>query len=122
VVTSERRGKPTLTTEFENFCGSLGIGVHLCRPRDPEAKGITERNNSYFETSFLPGRGFTGPEDFNTQFGGWLATSNARHGQSAGSLRGCRTATRPTPPRLLLATRISGYTPRTSLRHGVRSA
>ncbi len=67
-----RRGRPTLTAEFENFRGSLGIGVHLCRPRDPEAKGLTERNNGYFETSFLPGREFTGPEDFNTQFGDWL--------------------------------------------------
>jgi transposase len=79
-----RRGKPTLTAEFENFRGSLGIGVHLCRPRDPEAKGITERNNGYFETSFLPGRGFTGPEDFNTQLGGWLTRANGRHSRRIG--------------------------------------
>jgi len=79
-----RRGKPTLTTEFENFRGSLGIGVHLCRPRDPESKGLTERNNGYFETSFLPGREFTGPEDFNTQFGPWLGKANARHSRRIG--------------------------------------
>lgn len=79
-----RRGTPTLTAEFENFRGSLGIGVHLCRPRDPEAKGLTERNNGYFETSFLPGREFTGPEDFNSQFGGWLGQANARHSRRIG--------------------------------------
>lgn len=79
-----RRGKPMLTAEFENFRGSLGIGVHLCRPRDPEAKGLTERNNGYFETSFLPGREFTGPEDFNSQFGGWLGQANARHARRIG--------------------------------------
>jgi transposase len=73
-----RRGKPTLTAEFEAFRGSLGIGVHLCRPRDPEAKGLTERNNGYFETSFLPGRTFTGPQDFNDQFVDWLVRANAR--------------------------------------------
>ena len=55
-VGSWRRGKPVLTEEFEAFRGMLGIGVHLCRPRDPEAKGLVERANGYFETSFLPGR------------------------------------------------------------------
>ena len=79
-----RRGKPTLTTEFENFRGSLGIGVHLCRPRDPEAKGLTERNNGYFETSFLSGRDFTGPQDFNTQLSDWLGRANARHSRRIG--------------------------------------
>jgi transposase len=79
-----RRGKPMLTAEFEGFRGSLGIGVHLCRPRDPETKGITERNNGYFETSFLPGRGFSGPEDFNSQLTDWLATANARWSRRIG--------------------------------------
>ena len=79
-----RRGKPTLTTEFEHFRGSLGVGVHLCRPRDPEAKGLTERNNGYFETSFLPGRSFSGPDDFNDQFTPWLGRANARHSRRIG--------------------------------------
>ena len=39
----------------------------ILRPRDPEAKGIIERAHDYLETSFLPGRGFAGPADFNTQ-------------------------------------------------------
>ncbi|WP_297623283.1 IS21 family transposase [Nocardioides sp.] len=79
-----RRGKPTLSEEFESFRGSLGIGVHLWWPRDPEAKGLTERNNGYFETSFLPGREFTSPGDFNTQLTEWLARANARHSRRIG--------------------------------------
>jgi transposase len=88
-----RRGKPTLAPEFEAFRGALGIGVHLCRPRDPEAKGLTERNNGYFETSFLPGREFTGPEDFNTQFPVWLDTANTRHSRRIGCAPTARWAT-----------------------------
>lgn len=48
------------------------------RLRDPEAKGIVERANGYFETSFLPGRAFQPPADFNTQLAGWLERANKR--------------------------------------------
>lgn len=34
--------------------------------------------NGYFETSFLPGRDFTGPDDFNSQIGSWLPKANTR--------------------------------------------
>jgi hypothetical protein len=37
--------------------------------RDPESKGIVERSNGWFETSFMPGREFASPADFNDQFG-----------------------------------------------------
>jgi transposase len=57
----------------------LGIAVHQCRPRDPEAKGIVERANGYLESSFLPGRAFSSPADFNTQLTDWLAVANTRH-------------------------------------------
>ena len=43
-----------------------------CKPRDPEAKGMIERAHDYLERSFLPGRTFTGPADFNTQLQQWL--------------------------------------------------
>ncbi|BBY13378.1 hypothetical protein MMARJ_41180 [Mycobacterium marseillense] len=33
-----------------------------------------ERANGYLETSFLPGRAFSSPADFNTQLWAWLAT------------------------------------------------
>ena len=48
------------------------------KPRDPESKGLVERRNGYFETSFMPGRDFASPTDFNTQFAGWLDCANAR--------------------------------------------
>lgn len=50
----------------------------LLPPRDPEFKGLVERRNGWFETSFMPGRGFTSPGDFNTRFSGWLVLGNAR--------------------------------------------
>ena len=77
-VGSWRAGRPRLTEEFEAFRGILGCGVHQCRPRDPEAKGIVERANQYLETSFLPGRTFTGPRDFNAQLQAWLPVANTR--------------------------------------------
>jgi hypothetical protein len=30
-----------------------------------------ERRNGWFETSFMPGRSFTSPADFNEQFTDW---------------------------------------------------
>ena len=80
-----RRGKPVLTDAFEAFRGVLGTSVRLCRPRRPQAKGLVERNNDYYERSFLPGRTFTSPSDFNTQIGEWIATrANVRHHRKLG--------------------------------------
>ena len=77
-VGSWRAGRPKLTDEFEAFRGLLGIRVIQCRPRDPEAKGLVERANGYMETSFLPGRVFASPIDFNTQLESWLNRANQR--------------------------------------------
>ena len=60
------------------FTGTLATRVHRLRPRDPESKGIVERRNQFFETSFMPGRTFASPADFNTQLGDWLVVANAR--------------------------------------------
>lgn len=73
-----RGGKPRLTEAMNAFRGTLGIKVIQCRPADPEAKGLVERANGYLETSFLPGRSFTSPADFNTQLSGWLERANQR--------------------------------------------
>jgi hypothetical protein len=54
------------------------MGVVICRPGDPEAKGLVERANGYLETSFLPGRRFSSPADFNTQLSAWLVKANNR--------------------------------------------
>jgi transposase len=74
-----RRGKTTvLTQDTHAFRGTLGTKVHICAPADPEAKGLVERANGYLETSFLPGRTFASPADFNTQLTGWVAVANTR--------------------------------------------
>lgn len=83
-VGSWRAGRPKLTDDFEAFRGTLGIAVHQCRPRDPEARGIVERANGYLETSFLPGRAFTSPADFNDQLVEWLAVANTRQVRRTG--------------------------------------
>jgi transposase len=77
-------GRPRLTEATNAFRGTLGIKVVLCRPRDPEAKGLVERANGYLETSFLPGRRFNCPADFNTQLQDWLARANQRHHRRLG--------------------------------------
>ncbi|MFD0440936.1 IS21 family transposase [Streptomyces chartreusis] len=71
-------GRGRVTGEFAAFAGLLSTKIHLCRPRDPEAKGLVERANGYLETSFLPGRHFAGPDDFNTQLHAWLKVANRR--------------------------------------------
>lgn len=76
-----RGGRQVLTAEFQAFRGSLGAAVRLCKPNDPEAKGMNERANGYYETSFLPGRRFSDVADFNNQLTGWLKLANRRlHG------------------------------------------
>ncbi len=60
------------------FTGILATRIVQLRPRDPESKGIVERHNGYFETSFLPGRVFASPGDFNAQFSEWLDRANNR--------------------------------------------
>ena len=60
------------------FAGTLATRVQRLKAYDPESKGVVERRNGFFETSFMPGRHFASPADFNTQFTGWLAIANAR--------------------------------------------
>jgi hypothetical protein len=60
------------------FTGTLATKIVQLPPHDPESKGLVERRNGYFETSFMPGRTFTSPADFNAQFGDWLVRANAR--------------------------------------------
>ncbi|UAK30269.1 IS21 family transposase [Nocardia asteroides] len=61
------------------FTGMLATRIIQCKPFDPESKGIVERVNGYLETSFLPGRSFSSPADFNAQLAEWLPIANARH-------------------------------------------
>lgn len=79
-----RRGGSELTAEAQAFRGTLGTKVIVCKPADPEAKGLVERANGYLETSFLPGRTFSSPADFNVQLGEWLALVNQRPRRALG--------------------------------------
>ncbi|MFA6577043.1 MAG: IS21 family transposase [Nocardioides sp.] len=60
------------------FAGTLATTLQRLKPNDPESKGLVERRNGFFETSFMPGRDFTSPADFNIQFGEWLIKANTR--------------------------------------------
>lgn len=73
-----RGGEMSFTAEFQAFRGTLGMGARLCKRADPEAKGVIERAHHYLETSFLPGRRFEDPADFNRQLTGWLVRANGR--------------------------------------------
>lgn len=77
-------GKGKVTRLAAAFAGTLATRVVLAPPRDPEFKGMTERNNGFLETSFLPGRQFLSPADFNTQLQEWLPRANARTVRSLG--------------------------------------
>jgi transposase len=71
-------GRGKLTEPTAVFAGTLATKIVLLPPRDPESKGVVERRNGFFETSFMPGRHFDSPADFNAQFTDWLTTANAR--------------------------------------------
>jgi transposase len=79
-----RAGRPELTGDCQAFRGTLGAKVVVCRPADPEAKGVIERAHDYLERSFLPGRTFSSPADFNTQLAAWLALVNTRPRRALG--------------------------------------
>lgn len=71
-----RRGR--LTEPVTALMGTLGSRLVQMKPYDPESKGIVERANRYLETSFLPGRTFDSPQDFNEQLMQWLPIANSR--------------------------------------------
>ena len=79
-----RPRQPELTAACQGFRGVLGAKVIICKPADPEAKGGIERLHDYLERSFLPGRSFGSPADFNSQLQAWLQLANRRHKRSLG--------------------------------------
>ena len=98
-----RGGRSELTGECQAFRGTLATKVLICRPADPEAKGLVERLHDYLERSFLPGRTFTGPADFNAQIGAWLGLVNTRPRRALGCapsdrIAADRAAMLPLPP------------------------
>jgi transposase len=81
-----------LTVGARSFAGTLGTRIHQVPVRDPESKGVIERANGFFETSFMPGRTFTSPADYNTQLAAWLPRANARMLRRTGEQPGVRVA------------------------------
>ncbi len=79
-----------LTLGARSFAGTLGTRIYQTAARDPEAKGIVERANGFLETSFMPGREFDSPGDYNTQLTGWLPRANARVLRRTGQQPGVR--------------------------------
>jgi len=79
-----RGGRSELTADCQGFRGTLATKVIICKPADPEAKGLVERAHDYLERSFLPGRSFASPAEFNTQLDTWLAVVNRRHRRALG--------------------------------------
>jgi transposase len=85
------------------FAGTLATRIKLAPPRDPEYKGMVERGNQFLETSFLPGRSFASPSDFNGQLGDWLVRANTRtvrsiQGRPVDLLERDRVSMVPLPP------------------------
>ncbi|MBV9325053.1 MAG: IS21 family transposase [Chloroflexi bacterium] len=69
-------GRPTEV--YAAFCGQLKIDWLFCEPGDPQAKGVVERLQGYFETNFEPGRRFANHLDFQLQLDAWFEKANAR--------------------------------------------
>ncbi len=81
-----------LTLGARGFAGTLGTRIYQTAARDPEAKGVVERANGFLETSFMPGREFDSPADYNTQLAGWLPRANSRVLRRTGEQPGVRVA------------------------------
>jgi len=112
-----RAGRPELTADCQAFRGTLGAKVVVCRPADPEAKGLVERAHDYLERSFLPGRAFAGPADFNAQLAAWLALVNTRPRRALG----CSPAERITVDKAAMLT-LPPVAPQTGWRASTRLA
>jgi len=102
-VGQRRRRQTVLTQQAHAFRGVLAAKIIICEPGDPEAKGLVERANGYLETSFLPGRTFSSPADFNAQLADWLAVVNQRRRRVLGCaptdrIQADRAAMLPLPP------------------------
>jgi transposase len=106
-----------LTRDCQAFRGTLGVKVIVCKPADPEAKGLLERAHDYLERSFLPGRQFTGPADFNGQLSQWIAVANSRPKR----VLGCAPAERITADKAAMLT-LPPVAPVTGWRQSSRLA
>ncbi len=112
-----RAGRVELTAECQGFRGTLAAKVLVCKPADPEAKGLVERAHDFLERSFLPGRCFTGPADFNAQLQAWVGVVNTRRRRALG----CAPTERITADRAAMLT-LPPVAPATGWRFSTRLA
>jgi transposase len=112
-----RAGRQELTGDCQAFRGTLGVKVIICKPADPEAKGLLERAHDYLERSFLPGRQFTSPGDFNAQLQQWLSVANTRPKR----VLGCAPCERITADKAAMLA-LPPVPPVTGWRHSARLA
>jgi O-antigen/teichoic acid export membrane protein len=71
-------GEPQIVMNYRGFCRAAGARCVIESPADLATRGLAELAIADLERSFLPGRAFVSPADFNAQLTGWLATANAR--------------------------------------------
>jgi len=71
-------GQLELTKECGDFWHALGAKLIIGRSADLETRGLIERAHAHLEHSFLPGRNFGSPVDFNAQLRDWLDVTNTR--------------------------------------------
>jgi len=116
-VGRNRGGRIELTGDCQAFRGVLGAKVIVLKPAEPEHKGIIERAHDYLERSFLPGRVFEDPADFNVQLQGWLGQVNARKRRALG----CAPTDRIGADRQAMLT-LPPVAPATGWRHSTRLA
>jgi transposase len=77
-VGRDRDGHPVLQREFADFAALYGFRVKCAQPYRAKTKGKVERSIRFLQTSFLPGRTFTGIDDGQRQLLGWLLQINQR--------------------------------------------
>ncbi len=83
VIGWESGGQSHVTADAGAFGRFLGAAVVVGAPEDPAITGLTEQAEADIERSFLPGRTFGSPTDFNHQLRGWLPHVRTRPGGRA---------------------------------------
>jgi O-antigen/teichoic acid export membrane protein len=74
-------GRADVTGGGHEFFRSLGTRLVAGKQSDAKTRGLIERAHAYLEHSFLTGRNFSSPANFNAQLGRWLETANTRRRQ-----------------------------------------
>ncbi len=77
-IGSRKNGGAQIAAQCEEFCRSLNTSIVMCKTNDPATTDLVERAQAYLERSFLSGRTFNSPRDFNIQLRDWLLIDNTR--------------------------------------------